>query len=344
MFPKVSVIVPVFNCEKFISKCLESILNQTYSNIEIILVNDGSFDRSEEIIFEYKEKDERIVYFYQDNSGPSEARNKGILESTGDFLVFIDSDDTVDKYYIELLLNKMINTGADLVCCGYKDISKYGMLSYSDFDFDEIVSKHSFMNMVCKGTGGVLWSKIYKKEIIHKNNIKMDKNIFMSEDLIFVLQYAVHCNSFAAIKGHLYHYNRLNEKSISSNISIDYLQNNVNVCRHIEKIFNSVEFHENRTNEIITKRIQDIVINLVEQQSINFKALGMKNAIGNVKQILSIQYVGKYLRGFSSNNIFYKPYIFLMKNNFVRLSIVYGIYLYKLKGFKQKIKEKVVST
>ncbi|MEH7464169.1 glycosyltransferase family 2 protein, partial [Bacillus thuringiensis] len=129
MVPKVSIIVPVYNCEEYLSNCIESILNQTYKNIEIVIVNDGSIDQSEKIINKYKVKEERIMYYYQDNCGPSEARNKGIINSTGEYVTFIDADDTVDKYYVELLLNKMINSNSDLVCCGYKDISEYGVLN-----------------------------------------------------------------------------------------------------------------------------------------------------------------------------------------------------------------------
>ena len=88
MVPIVSVIVPVYNCEEYLADCLESILNQTYTNIEIVIVNDGSTDYSEKIVNKYQEKDNRVVYYYQENSGPSEARNNGISNSTGEYLSF----------------------------------------------------------------------------------------------------------------------------------------------------------------------------------------------------------------------------------------------------------------
>ncbi len=338
MFPKVSIIVPVYNCEKFISKCLDSILHQTYSNIEIVIVNDGSTDQSEEILQKYKEQDERVSCYYQDNSGPSEARNYGIMKSTGEYLAFIDSDDSIDAYYIEYLINKMLTTGADLVCCGYKDISVYGILNCTDFNFDKSDSMHYFINLVCNGTGGVLWSKMFKKEIISKHNIKMDKDIFMSEDLIFVLQYAVHCQSFAAINNYLYYYNRLNQNSISSNFSIDYVDNNITVCKHIENIFNTVDIDKNKIDEVITSRIQNLVIHLVEQQSMHIKVLGKKNALHNVKQILSIQYIESYLSRFSTKAIINKPYVYFLKNKLFKLSIIYGIVLNTARELKRKVK------
>lgn len=337
MVPKVSIIVPVYNCENYISTCLESILNQTYSNNEIIIINDGSIDNSEQIIKKYIEKDNRIIYLYQDNSGPSEARNKGIQTSTGEYLVFIDSDDTVHKKYIELLLNEIIGSEADIVCCGYKDESKYGVKNHTDFVFSDSISKHSFMEMVCNGTGGVLWSKIFKKEIIVKNNLKMDKNIFMSEDLVFVLQYVSHCKAFSTIKKYLYNYNRLNLESISSNISINYINNNIMVCEYIKKIFHSVKLDEQKRNQIIVKRIQDFVLSIVEQQCINAKNIGMKKASLNLKELLSIPYIVKYKSEFRSKSMYYKPYIYFIKNKNIKSCIIYGLCLNILIIVKRKI-------
>ncbi|HGH7173398.1 TPA: glycosyltransferase family 2 protein [Bacillus wiedmannii] len=337
MDQKVSIIVPVYNCEKYISKCLESIINQTYKNIEIVIINDGSTDKSEKIINTYRKKDNRIICLFQDNSGPSEARNKGILNSTGKYLIFIDSDDTVDKCYVEFLLNQMIFSNSDLVCCGYKDISKYGVLNCTDFDFENSVSVHSFIEMTCKGTGGVLWGKIYKKEIIAKNDLKMDKDIFMCEDLVFVLQYTSQCKSFSAIKDYLYNYNRLNQNSISSNISIHYMQNYITVCERIDEVFHSVSLAGDKRKEIITKRVQDVVINLVEQQSIQIRGIGIKNATANIMGILSLRYIEKYVNSFSASNLFYKPYIFFLKKKLIRTSIIYGVYLNVLKSLKRRI-------
>ncbi|MBD1378857.1 glycosyltransferase family 2 protein [Metabacillus arenae] len=337
MVPKVSVIVPAYNCENYISSCLESIINQTYSKIEIIIINDGSIDKSEQIIEEYKKKDNRIIYLHQENSGPSEARNKGILTSKGEYLVFIDSDDTVDKRYIELLFKKIISSNADLVCCGYKDYSNYGVKNHTDFDFKDNVSIHSFMEMACNGTGGVLWSKIFKKEIIAKHNLKMDKNIFMSEDLVFVLQYASHCKLFAAIKEYLYNYNRLNQGSISANISINYIKNNILVCEYLEGIFDSVKLKEKKGNQLIVNRIQELVLSIIEQQSIFAKKIGIKKASIKVKEILSIQYIVKYTSEFRSNSFFYKPYIFFIKHKYIKSCVIYGLFLYMLRILKKKL-------
>ncbi|HFK1458447.1 TPA: glycosyltransferase family 2 protein [Bacillus cereus] len=338
MEAKVSVIVPVYNSEKFISKCLESIIRQTYKNIEILIINDGSSDESETIINVYRKIDHRITYYYQNNSGPSKARNRGILNATGEYVIFLDSDDTVHENYIMYLLNEMINSNSDLVCCGYKDISRYGMLNCSDFNFESSISINSFMKMVCKGTGGVLWGKIYKREIITKFNLKMDEKIFMCEDLVFVLQYASQCKKFKYVEAYLYNYNRLNQYSISKNISIHYMQNYILVCKRIEEIFKSVELDENEIHGIITRRIQDNVLNLIEQQSINIKSIGIKASVLNVKKILSMKYVRKYINSFSSDTKVYQIYIYIIRSRFIMLSIIYGIYLNGLRKIKGKLR------
>lgn len=339
MVPKVSVIVPVFNSEKYLLRCLESIRKQTYSNIEIIIINDGSTDTTEKIVLNLKDEENRIVYEYQENSGPSEARNKGISLSKGDYLIFIDSDDSIEPTYIELLLNEIINSNADLVCCGYKDISEYGEVDVIDFPASNNVSVHAFMEMACKGTGGVLWSKIFKKEIISKHNLKMDKNIFMSEDLVFVLHYVSHCNSFRSIKKYLYHYNRLNQGSISSNISKDYLHNYINVCLILEKIFKEVRFDHNKASEIISRKIQGIVISIIEQQSTHIKFIYNGATIKSVKQILSLNYISNYKVSFYTNKWVYKPFVFFIKKNLIRMSITYGVYINVLKNIKNKVKK-----
>ncbi|MGE7663631.1 glycosyltransferase family 2 protein [Peribacillus sp. NPDC097197] len=334
MIPKVSVIVPVFNSEKYISRCIESILAQSFSNIELIIVNDGSTDKSEIIIKNFKDKDERIIYFPQINSGPSEARNKGIINSSGEYIVFIDSDDTVDKYYIEVLLDTIVNSKVDLVCCGYKDYSKYGVINHTDFNLEGNIPRNDLLGMICLGTGGVLWSKIFKKEIINKNNLRLKKNIFMSEDLIFTLEYVTYSKSFITVKEYLYHYNRLNEKSISANISLAYLHNSISVCKYIEKTLQNVRFDEMKMNDIIIGKTQNSVLAIADYIMLNKNE---KKKISEMKKVLSVPYIQKYKKQFSTKKIIYKPYIFFLRNNFLMFFFIYGQLLNKLKYFKYKI-------
>ena len=119
MTEKVSVIVPVYNVEKYLRQCLDSILQQTYQNLDILIINDGSTDGSDTICREYLEKDERISYFAKENTGISDTRNVGIRQATGEYVTFVDSDDWIEKTYIEELYDKLITYHADIVASNY---------------------------------------------------------------------------------------------------------------------------------------------------------------------------------------------------------------------------------
>ena len=119
MTEKITVIVPVYNVENYLNKCLDSLINQTYKNLEIIVINDGSIDNSGEICQEYAQKDNRIVYIEKENGGQSEARNMGLDRMTGSYVAFVDSDDWVELDYVEILYKKITEYQADIAVGNY---------------------------------------------------------------------------------------------------------------------------------------------------------------------------------------------------------------------------------
>lgn len=120
----ISVIVPVYNVENYLEKCLDSIINQVYKKIEIILINDGSTDLSSQICDDYQNKDNRIIVIHKSNEGPSEARNSGLNIAQGEYIAFIDSDDYIDELYLDTLFNLLINTNSDISCCSFYSENK----------------------------------------------------------------------------------------------------------------------------------------------------------------------------------------------------------------------------
>ena len=338
---KVSIIVPVYNNERYIKECIDSIIKQTYENIEIIIINDGSTDKSEDIIKGYESIDNRVVYIKQENGGPSKARNRGIDESTGNYIMFVDSDDTVDKHYVEFMLNEAISKDYDILCCGYTDISKYGVFNISDYDKYDTPNKDTFLELACKGTGGVLWGKIFKKNIITQNNIELKEEIFMCEDLIFILQYMTQCESFGSINKYLYNYNRLNDSSISSNISNNYIDNHIKVCKYIDQILTSSYINTLQINKIISNRIQSLVIVLLELEICNKSKLKINKIIQNINEIISNDYINSYIDGFYSESIIYKPYIYFIKKNRIYMLCLYSSLLNSMKNIKQKFKNRI---
>lgn len=117
-----SIIIPVYNSIKYLNRCIESVLAQKYRNIEIILVDDGSTDNSGILCEAYAMLDSRIHVFHKENGGPVSAKKYGVLHSNGDFIGYVDSDDYIDQDYYERLVNAQKSSGADIVCCGYKNI------------------------------------------------------------------------------------------------------------------------------------------------------------------------------------------------------------------------------
>ena len=166
----ISVIVPIYNVEKYMRNCIDSIINQTYKNLEIILVDDGSTDNSGKISDEYKNKDKRIKVLHKKNGGLSDARNKGLELSTGEYVLFIDSDDYIDRRMIEILYNNMKETNADISICKFKIIRDNKDFKQEDkienkievYNRDSVFA--NFFNEKSLETI-VAWNKLYKKEI-----------------------------------------------------------------------------------------------------------------------------------------------------------------------------------
>lgn len=190
--PEVSIIVPIYNVEKYLRRCIDSILNQTFEDFELILIDDGSTDDSASICEEYVIKDKRVKYIYQDNRGVSEARNKGIESCCGKYIQFIDSDDYVDRDFIEILIKKIKKDKSDIAFIGF----------YNEYDNGEVYNKKVYDNSLMtdkvkkyclklyeKDLFGYTWCKIFKSSIVKNNNIKFNKDIYYCEDELFTCEY-----------------------------------------------------------------------------------------------------------------------------------------------------------
>jgi len=177
---KVSVIVPVYNVEKYLDKCLNSLVNQTLKDIEIIVVNDGSTDNSEKIIKKYLKKNKNIKYIKKNNSGVSEARNIGLEQATGEYIGFLDSDDWLETNAYEKMYNKAKTEDFDIVVCDTQAIfpTKNSYIS-SNIKNDYIKNKELMIDAYA-----VIWNKIYKKETI--KDIEFKKNMNFCEDVEFL--------------------------------------------------------------------------------------------------------------------------------------------------------------
>lgn len=213
--PKISIIVPVYNAEPYLIRCIDSILSQTFTDFELLLVDDGSTDNSGKICNEYVAKDNRIWVYHKKNGGASSARNLGIEESKGEYICFVDSDDWVeDKYLSDFLLEQFKNEKLLVIqtCIYYEYLiephrSDWHSINYNNsFYFGpDIVNALSLSDFFVSADGGPV-GKLFQKKIIDKYNIRFSDNISAYEDVIFCLKYISKIDSLYISKGKNYHY------------------------------------------------------------------------------------------------------------------------------------------
>ena len=213
----ISVIVPVYNVERYLPRCIESILKQTYKNFELILVDDGTPDRSGIICDRYAEKDSRIKVIHKENGGVSTARNAGIDAAKGEWITFVDSDDWIEEKYLNMLLEPAIKSGLDLVVgtVQHRDLTIFSFPIHDEIVDVNQTEKIHIVKAISRQEFGGPCVKLFKASIIQDNNIRFISGIKIGEDAIFVKQYLRYSKRFALISGTIYYYNRLNDKSVT---------------------------------------------------------------------------------------------------------------------------------
>ncbi len=198
----ISIVVPVYNSQQYLSNCLDSILNQTYHNLEIVLVNDGSTDNSLNILEEYQKKDKRIKIISTENHGVSHARNVGIQNVTGDYITFVDSDDILEIDTIETLYKDIIDNNADLVQCNHY-INEYEYF----YTYDNITingDKEVFHKFLVESICCTVWGKLYKKEVF--NSVSFNEYYNNHEDELFQFDIIKNCKVVVLEQKRMYHY------------------------------------------------------------------------------------------------------------------------------------------
>ena len=237
--PLISVIVPIYNSEKYLSRCIESICSQTYTNLEIILVNDGSKDTSLEICRKLSKNDSRIIIKDIPNGGVSNARNTGLLASTGDYIQFLDSDDLMTKDYIETLYLCMNDNNADCVICGIKVLNnELKELDYWESGNHIINFKDSnddiFYQLFDKFLMFGPVNKLFKKDLLQKNNLLFDTTLSYGEDLLFNLEYLKQASKVV----------------VTNKVYWSYIQDNINSLSN-KRLDNKIQIVERLHNEIL---------------------------------------------------------------------------------------------
>lgn len=257
--PKISIVVPVYNVQKYIGECLESLVNQTFKDIEIIIVDDGSPDESYKIYEEYAEKDSRIRIIKKKNAGVSEARNTGIDNATGDFLMFVDSDDWMELDGCEILYNEYLKNKADLIVSDAYTVTNGVKRTNRIFKSDFATADREFIRhyqAACIGYGynpmpadksnvsglGSPWNKLYSRKIIVDNGLRYDPYVMgIYDDNLFTLHYLSAVKSVSYVAKPIYNY-----RIVTQSLTQSYKANTLDISRRIfEKIQEFINEQDN---------------------------------------------------------------------------------------------------
>ena len=266
VLPKISTIIPVYNSEKLLRKCLDSIKNQTLKEIEIICIDDGSSDSSLSILKEYESSDNRFKVFHQENMGAGAARNKGLDESCGQFILFVDSDDYIEAETCEKLYEQANRLDCDLILFDsmrhFENNRNLNLIHFKENDEIDYTIRvfdcEYFRDRIFDGEYGVIWNKLYKTSFIKANNIQFP-NHKIYNDVEFHVKTTLLAKKISYVKGIFYHYIRLGQSSLQTS----FVKTNHAIV-FFDVLHNLVDFlvEQNRFNEFKSEFINFTIFEL----------------------------------------------------------------------------------
>lgn len=244
MKPLISVVMPVYNQEKFLGAAIESVVSQSFNELELILVDDGSSDGSLKICREAAAKDSRIRVIRKLNGGVSSARNKGLSAAKGDYIGFVDADDVIEKDFYKNMYQIAVKNGCDLVSSSYYSVQENDPSSKKQDVawFDEVnmkLGRDKIFSVVLpamfEGFDCPVWNKLYKREIIERNKLRFKRSLRIGEDYLFALEYIFHAKSYYYTTTVGYNY-FLREGSAMQTIKSDYISNYLRLFRKKKRL------------------------------------------------------------------------------------------------------------
>ncbi len=287
---KVSIIVPIYNAQIFLKKLIENLTNQTYKNIEIILVNDGSTDNSLTICNELQKHDSRIKVIDKENGGVSSARNKGIEVSNGDYVTFVDSDDNIDEDYIRKMVEN-IEDECCLIKCNYRNKLK-----------EEKLNRDKYLEKIISGEIlGVCWGYLFRKDLLE--DIYFDEKTSYMEDTVFIIQYLLRIKNVKIIDNDLYIHNyNLESLTVSRNDIEKKIDGYLYSINKIKKILIQENIYSDKYDKYLDRR----KIKIVEAEFAKVKDIEIIKRLLNNQNIIDVI-------NLSNINLKYKSFIRLLK-------------------------------
>lgn len=259
--PAISIIVPVYNAEEYLRRCVDSILAQTFTDFELLLVNDGSMDGSGAIAEEYAAKDSRIKVLTKQNGGVSSARNLGLDEARGDYVAFVDADDWVDKSMLREMYGGLMREQADVAYCDICMVFANGEKVYKAAEHTS--SKTVFLNNFIASAWTSLWNVMAKRNLFETNKIRCPEGVAYAEDYHASVRLMYYANKVCHVDKPLYCYNRVNESSALHNFSPAHYEKERWVHLDTIRFFNENGMYEELAKTLswkLLKSIQDYVL------------------------------------------------------------------------------------
>ena len=291
-----SIIVPVYNVEEYLEECIESVLSSTYTNIEVILMDDGSTDHSAEVCKRYANEDSRIKLFKQQNQGVATARKNATKSATGEYIMFVDADDYIDIDFIEKLVSKA--EGYDLVTSGYynghgKMVKCYDGIEEGAYstgnEMKYVYSNLVFLNNTKRmGIHRSQWGKLFKTKLSKEIIEEINENIFWGEDGEFLYRYVLRCKSIRITRECGYHY-RYRTNSAVHSVNKKYLKNTDAIYRALEPVFSNHVY-----SEVLLPQFQKWIAQMLNQ---------VPYYLGFPLELQSTPYVYPDLKGIAGKDI-----------------------------------------
>ena len=224
MRPMVSIVVPIYNAENYLRRCVDSILNQEYTDFELLLVNDGSTDASGDICEEYGDRDPRVIVIQKENTGVSDSRNRALDRARGKYLQFLDSDDWITPDATRLFVRAAEEYGCDMVISDFYRVVGERLSTKGDIEEEGVLTREEFAAHMMENPAdfyyGVLWNKLYRRDIVEEHNLRMDTDINWCEDFMFNLEYIRYAKVFYALHAPIYYYVKRKGSLASQGINI----------------------------------------------------------------------------------------------------------------------------
>lgn len=258
MNKKVSVIIPVYNAERYVGACIESVISQTYENIEIIVINDGSTDTSDALIRNMAKKDNRIKYITQENHGVSYTRNRGIEMANGTYVVFVDADDLVLPDYVKAMVESLENNCIQMAVCGYQQISEQGEIQQNHLLKSELISGIDTIEHLLqfRNITSALWNKMFCLDRIHEKRIQFKPEFSIGEDMVFLTEYCLGLDRVCILADILYCYRENPNGAMLGNSKVIFDRKWLTEWNAICEVERLLYQHENHLHMTDVKKIR----------------------------------------------------------------------------------------